>query len=207
MRLSQWRTRAPVRDGLGQKVLAVVEPLLVSLGSETDPHCWVAWGDDPGIRYPVFVPTDAGLIVCHVRVNAAGEGPRASGKLVRWSRAQLGELGVETQSGHRIVSFQVEGQVLRGVDDEADAIAGFAIRLFAGADGRPIPLPVEPRRRRPGRAAGSAAKGRAGTGVRRAAAKAAPGAAAAASPAPASARVPGRPASRDVPPAVTSREP
>lgn len=171
MRLSQWRTRAPVRDGLGPKVLAVVEPLLVSLGAEADPHCWVAWGDDPGIRYPVFVPTDAGLIVCHVRVNAAGEGPRASGKLVRWSRAQLGELGVETQSGHRIVSFQVEGQVLRGVDDEADAIAGFAIRLFAGADGRPMPAPVETRRRRSSRAAGSAPKGKAVAVAGRAAAK------------------------------------
>jgi hypothetical protein len=108
----------------------------------------VAWGDDPSGRYAVLVPTAAGVILCHVRVNVSGEGPRASAKLVRWSRLQLGELAVETQGGHRIASFQVEGQVLRGADEQADAIAAFAIRLFAGVDGRPIPEPVEGRRPR-----------------------------------------------------------
>jgi hypothetical protein len=148
MRLSAWRTRAPVRDALGPRVLAVVEPVLAGFGAEPDPHCWVAWGDDPDIRYPVLVLTPSGLIVCNVRVNVPGEGPRASAKLVRWSRVSVGELAVETQSGHRLVSFQVEGQVLRGADAEADAITAFAIRLFAGIDGREVPPLVESRTRR-----------------------------------------------------------
>ncbi len=175
MRLSQWRTRAPVRDALGPKVSAVIAPLLVALGAEPDPHAWVAWGDDPASRYPVLVPTDAGLIVCHVRVNAAGEGPRASAKLVRWSRVQLGELGAETLSGHHIVSFQVEGQVLRGADEEADAISAFAIRLFAGADGRPIPPAVEGRAR-PARGSAGNARTKAASNGRGSAAKSPPGA-------------------------------
>jgi hypothetical protein len=69
----------------------------------------------------------------------AGEGPRASGKVVRWSRVQLGELGVEIQGGHRLVSFQVETHVLNGADDTADRIAAFAQALFAAVDGRPAP--------------------------------------------------------------------
>jgi hypothetical protein len=157
MRLSAWRSRAPIRDVLGPRVLAVVEPVLAGFGAEPDPHCWVAWGDDPDIRYPVLVLTPSGLIVCNVRVNVPGEGPRASAKLVRWSRVSVGELAVETQSGHRLVSFQVEGQILRGADAEADAITAFAIRLFAGIDGREMPPLVESRLRR----SGSAAKARA----------------------------------------------
>ncbi len=96
-------------------------------------------GDDPSVRYLVLAPTPAGLVQLSVRVNVAGEGPRASGKVVRWSRVQLSELGVEIQGGHRLVSFQVETHVLNGVDDTADRIAAFAQALFAAVDGRPAP--------------------------------------------------------------------
>jgi hypothetical protein len=48
-------------------------------------------------------------------------------------------LTVEMASGHRLLSFQIEGQVLRGTDEEADAIAAFAIGVFAAMDGRPRP--------------------------------------------------------------------
>ena len=67
------------------------------------------------------------------------EGPRAAGKLIRWSRVQLGELGVERQAGHTVVNFQVEGQLLRGVDDEVGRVTEFALDVFAGLDGRPFP--------------------------------------------------------------------
>jgi hypothetical protein len=148
MRLSGWRSSAPTRAAMGPKVLAVVEPVLAALGSDKDPEAWVAWGDDPAARWTILVPAAAGLIVGHVRVDVPGEGPRIAAKLVRWSRVQLGELAIETQGGHRIGSFQVEGQVMRGPDDAADAIAAFAIRLFAGVDGRPVPDAVAlPRRR------------------------------------------------------------
>jgi hypothetical protein len=139
MRLSQWRAAAPTRDAMTLKVLAVVEPVLASMGTEPDPQCWVAWGDDPSIRYGILVPIHAGLVVCVVRVNVPGEGPRTTAKLVRWSRVQLGELAVETQAGHRIVTFQVEQYVLRGVDKQADVVGAFALALFAAVDGRPMP--------------------------------------------------------------------
>ena len=139
MRLSDWRKSAPTREAMSARVVGIVEPVLRTLGADHDPECWVVWGDDPSIRSVVLAPTDAGLIVVHVRVNIPGEGPRASAKLARWNRVQLGELGVETQTGRRLVTFQAEGHVLRGVDDEADAVGAFAIRLIAAADGRPLP--------------------------------------------------------------------
>ncbi|HUP54542.1 MAG TPA: hypothetical protein VM408_03465 [Methylomirabilota bacterium] len=118
------------------KVLGVVGAVLTSLGADEDPRCWIVWGDDPGVRYVVLAPTDAGLVQVLVRVNVPGEGPRASAKVIRWSRLQLGELGLEMVSGHRLLGFQVESHVLRGSDDQGDAMAAFALELFARVDGR-----------------------------------------------------------------------
>ena len=148
MRLSEWRASAPARDAVGPKVAGVVDPVLKALGAEADPHCWVAWGEEPRNRFTVFVPTEPGLIACFVRVNVAGEGPRATTKLVRWNRVSIGELGVETQAGHRMLSFQLESQVIRGVDAEADRAAAFALRVIAAIDGRPLPAVEEGRARR-----------------------------------------------------------
>jgi hypothetical protein len=138
MRFSEWRGRAPMKDSVGPKVIPVVEAALVTLGAERDPECWVAWGDDPAVRYLVLAPTPSGLVQLNVRVNVPGEGPRAGGKIVRWARVQLGELGVEIQGGHRLVTFQVDTLVLNGVDEAADRVAAFAQALFAAIDGRPI---------------------------------------------------------------------
>ena len=146
MRLSEWRSAAPSRDAVAAKVDAVVDPVLTALGAGPDPHCWVAWGEEPANRYSLFVPTDPGLLVCFIRVNVPGEGPRATTKLVRWPKVTIGELSVETQAGHRMLSFQLESQVLRGVDAEADRAAAFALRVIAAIDGRPLP-PVEETRR------------------------------------------------------------
>lgn len=158
MRLSEWRSAAPHKDAAAAKVAAVVDPVLTALGAGPDPHCWVAWGDEPGNRYSILVPTDPGLILTFVRANVPGEGPRATTKLVRWNRVAIGELSVETQGGHRMLSFQVEGQVLRGVDIEADRVAAFALRVIAAIDGRPLPLVEEASGRRGSRLTGSAAK-------------------------------------------------
>jgi hypothetical protein len=166
MRLSKWRAAAPTRDAMTLKVLAVVEPVLASMGVEPDPECWVAWGDDPSIRYGILVPIHAGLVVCVVRVNVPGEGPRTTGKLVRWSRVQLGELAVETQAGHRIVTFQVEQYVLRGVDQQADVVGAFALALFAAVDGRPMPDLGRGGRRRPTRGKATARRAPAKGGPR-----------------------------------------
>jgi hypothetical protein len=150
MRLSQWRAKAPFKDSVAPKVITVVESALGALGAELDPECWVVWGDDPRIRYQLLVPTPSGLVQVNVRVSMPGEGPRASGKVVRWNRVQLGELAVEIQAGHRLVTFQVEAQPLNGADIAADAIADFAHVLFAAVDGRPTPA-RSPARKAPAR--------------------------------------------------------
>jgi hypothetical protein len=138
MRLSQWRAEAPTREAMSQKVLAVVVPVLKDLGASDDPDCWVYWGEDPAVRYSILVPTHRGLAQCHVRVNVPGEGPRASGKVVRWGRVQVGELAVEVTHGHRLVTSQLEGLVLKGVDDVADRIAAFVLAIYDAIDGRQI---------------------------------------------------------------------
>jgi hypothetical protein len=136
MRLSDWRGRTPHRDSMTSKVVAVIEPLVTAMGASDDPMCWVVWGDDPSMRYVILVPTEAGLLQVIVRVNVPQEGPRASGKLIRWNRVQVGELAMEIASGHHLLSFQVESQILKGSDEDADAIAAFALELFAAIDGR-----------------------------------------------------------------------
>lgn len=152
MRLSDWRQRAPHKESMTPKVLAVIEPVLASLGAAPDPSCWIVWGEDPGVRYVMLVPTDAGLLQVLVRVNVPGEGPRASAKVIRWGRLQVGELGLEMVSGHHLLGFQVENHILRGSDDEGDAIASFALEVFAQIDGRPFTPPAvkRPRPTKPG---------------------------------------------------------
>ena len=142
MRLSDWRARAPFKESLSPKVVEVIESVVTTLGAESDPTCWIVWGDDPAARYVVFVPTAAGLLQVPVRVNVPQEGPRASGKLIRWNRLSVGELAVELADRHRLLSFQVEGQVLKSSDADADAIAAFALQLFAAIDGRPFTSPT-----------------------------------------------------------------
>lgn len=148
MRFSGWRVKAPVKASVSPKVLAVLGDALDGLGAEADPECWVVWGDDPAIRYLLFVPTVSGLVQINVRVNAPGEGPRASGKIVRWNRVQFGELAVEIQGGHRLVTFQIETQAIHGADAAADAITDFAQALYAAVDGRPMPSTTRGRRKR-----------------------------------------------------------
>jgi hypothetical protein len=160
MRFSEWRAKAPASEAGSAKVATVVETALTTLGADRDPECWVAWGDDPSVRYLLLAPTPGGLVQLNVRVNVAGEGPRASGKVVRWARVQLGELGVEIQGGHRLVTFQVDTQVLNGVDESADRISVFAQSLFAAIDGRPMPPPAKVTPARAGaRGTGRAAAG------------------------------------------------
>jgi hypothetical protein len=153
MRLSEWRAVAPHKESMGPKVLAVIEPVATALGAEPDPSSWIIWGEDPASRYTVLTLSTAGLLLIAVRVNVPQEGPRASAKLIRWNRVQTGELAIEYVAGHRLLSFQVEGLILRGSDAEADAIAGFALELFAAMDGRPAPAPAPKRARAGGKSA------------------------------------------------------
>ena len=153
MRLSEWRASAPSRDAASPKVAALVDPVIRGLGAEPDPHGWVVWGEEPAVRHTILIPTEAGLVSCFVRVNMPGEGPRASAKLIRWNRVQIGELAMETSAGHRLIGFQIEGHVLQTADHEADRVAAFALEIFAAMDGRPRPEPpASPRKRTAGTA-------------------------------------------------------
>ncbi len=139
MRLSEWQASTPHRDSMAEKVLGPARDALALLGADRDPECWIVWGDDPDVRWTLLVPSAAGLVQVNVRVNVPGEGPRAAGKLVRWHRLQVGELSVEIQGGHRLLTFQVESHLLHGADAEADAVAAFVETLFAAMDGRTTP--------------------------------------------------------------------
>jgi hypothetical protein len=139
MRLGEWQASTPHRDAMADKVLSPARDALALLGADRDPECWIVWGDDPQSRWTLLVPTVAGLVQVNVRVNVPGEGPRVAGKLIRWHRVQVGELSVEIQGGHRLLTFQVESQLLHGADAEADAVAAFVETLFAAMDGRPTP--------------------------------------------------------------------
>jgi hypothetical protein len=138
MRLSEWQARSIHGDSMAEKVLVPARDALALLGADTDPDCWIVWGDDPLVRWTMLVPSVAGLVQVHVRVNVPGEGPRAAGKLIRWHRVQVGELSAEIQGGHRLLTFQVESALLHGADRDADAAAAFVARLFAAMDGRSL---------------------------------------------------------------------
>jgi hypothetical protein len=139
MRLIEWSAVAPAPEAAGPKVLGVAEVALATLGATPDTDCWVTWGDDPGVRWSLFAPTPAGLVTVHVRVNVPQEGPRAAGKLVRWSRVQLGEIAADVQGTHRIISATLEGVFMRGADANADVVAAFLQGVCAAIDGRPVP--------------------------------------------------------------------
>jgi len=136
MRLSDWRATAPGHRVMTAKVAAAYEPALAVLGAPVDPVAFVAWGDDPDTRYTILAASDGGLVIVNVRVNVPQEGPRAAGKLIRWSRVQIGELAVEAHHGHRYLTAQVEGYILQGVDDSADQIGAWVAHVFARIDER-----------------------------------------------------------------------
>jgi len=136
MRLSDWRSSPQGEKVMTDKVASAYGPAMAVLGVDVDPVAHIVWGDDPDHRYLMLVASQAGLIVVHVRVNVPQEGPRASAKLVRWSRVQVGELSVEAHHGHRHVTSQIENTVLQGTDDEADQIGGFVGHVLACIDGR-----------------------------------------------------------------------
>src|ERR1035437_3952317 len=143
MRLSDLRKTDPHKESLNNKAVAVLRTVLMDLGAESDPECWVVWGDDPESRYSVLAPATAGVIYAAVRLTGSVEGPRATARLIRWSKLAISELSVEASGAHRIVAVQVENLVLKGSDDEADRICEFVTRLIAGIDNRnPQAIPI-----------------------------------------------------------------
>jgi hypothetical protein len=142
MLLSEWSSVAPSSGCMNQAVLDALGPVLSDMGAGEDPECWVAWGEDPNYKYSVLAPAAAGLVVVAVRLNPGSDaGPRATAKLVRWPKIQIGEFSIEAAEGRRVVAVQVEGLVLKGTDEAASSICEFVRGLIAGSDGRAVPGP------------------------------------------------------------------
>jgi hypothetical protein len=142
MRLSEWRRTERGQKLLTGRVASALGPALAGLGTADDPEAFVVWGDDPQTRFTVMAAADAGLALIHVRVNVPQEGPRASGKLIRWQRVTLNDLTAEAHHDHRYVTIQIENSILQGVDADADAISDWARHVFARIDGRVSPEPA-----------------------------------------------------------------
>ena len=138
MRLSEWRKQAPIPECVSKPVIAMIEGVLGDLGVAPNVDCWVLWGDDPGMRYSILAPSLAGMASVAVRPVGGHDGPRATGKLTRWSKLTVSELSVDAAGGHRIVALQVESFVLKGMDDEADRICNFVRSLVAGIENRTV---------------------------------------------------------------------
>ena len=140
MRLSEWCEQAPIPGCVSAPVMALVERLLSDLGVGPDTDCWVIWGEDPGTRYTILAPSLAGMASLIVRSMGLPDGPRGNGKLTRWSKLNVSELAIESAAGHRVVAIQVDSFVLKGTDEEADAICDFVRVLLAGLENRSEPL-------------------------------------------------------------------
>ena len=130
MRLTEWRKKAPVRDAIDDRVMAVLGFLLSDFGADPDPECHLVWGDHPDLRYSVLVPVAAGLVSIAVRTQDA----RATARLIRWPKLAIGEFSVEATGERRVVAVQVESYVLKGSDAEADLVAEFVRGLVLRAD-------------------------------------------------------------------------
>ena len=89
----------------------------------------------------------AGLVIVASGRNLAGSGPRATAKIVRWSRVQVGELAVETEGPHRMISFQVESIGPRGAPTSRRRDRPLRARACYAADRGPSVAVL--RRRRP----------------------------------------------------------
>ena len=130
MRVNDWRATPEGGRHLTDRLVALIDPVAHALGAESDTACHVVWGDQPDARFQVLLATDAGLAILNVRVNVPQEGPRVSGRLVRWGRVQAGEVTIEAHSGHAQVSAQFEGQVLQGLDAAGERIAEWMIEVY-----------------------------------------------------------------------------
>ena len=124
------------KDAVAPKVLAVVEQALIALGAETDPECWVAWGDDPAIRYLLLVPTPSGLLQVNVRVAVPGEGPRAAGKVSAGAASSWASWGSRSRAVTGWSPSRSRTWSSTAPMRSADAISAFAQALFAAVDGR-----------------------------------------------------------------------
>ena len=51
MRLSEWRAGCPAPGRRNRARSPPSWTRVLAFGAEPDPHCWVAWGEEPAIRF------------------------------------------------------------------------------------------------------------------------------------------------------------
>jgi len=125
------------------KTLAVIRTLVVDMGAEADPECWVVWGEDSESRYSVLVPALAGVISVAVRLSGTDEGPRANGQADSLAQAddQRAQRRGRRRASHR--GRAVESYVLKARTIIADRICEFVRGLIATIDNRnPQAIPI-----------------------------------------------------------------
>jgi hypothetical protein len=135
MRFADWQATPEGSRYLSDRLVKLIESAAHTLGARDATPCYVAWGEQPEARFQVMLSTDGGLAIFSVRANVPQEGPRLSGRLVRWARVQVGELTFEAHSGHVQVSAQFEGQVLLGLDAAGERIAEWMTEVYRRVDG------------------------------------------------------------------------
>ncbi|MGC8634130.1 MAG: hypothetical protein ACP5VP_05630 [Candidatus Limnocylindrales bacterium] len=135
MRFADWQATPEGSRYLTDRLVPLIESAARTLGAHDATPCYVAWGDQPEARFQVMLSTDGGLGIFNVRVSVPQEGPRLSGRLVRWARVQAGEVTFEAHSGHIQVSAQFEGQVLLGLDEAGERIAEWMTEVYRRVDG------------------------------------------------------------------------
>ena len=140
MRLSGWRARAPHKDcdlapgPVGRRGGAPDARRRLRTPNAGSPGATIpASGTSSSRRRPAGWSSSTSGSTSRARVRAPAARSSAG------TGSSSASSGVEIQGGHRLVAFQVESQVLNGVDVVADDIAAFAQALFAAVDGRPVP--------------------------------------------------------------------
>ena len=135
MQFSDWCETDEGRRRIPEPLVTLIGNAMRTLGVPLDAPAHVIWGDQPGQRFMVMLACDAGLAILGVRPSTPQEGPRVSGRLLRWSRVQVGELAIEAHHGHVQASAQMEGQVLQGLDAAGAQVAGWMAEVYRRVEG------------------------------------------------------------------------
>ena len=141
MRLSEWRASSPSKDGRrGRRSPRSSIRCCGRSAPSRIRNCWVAWGEEPAVRYTIFVPTAAGLD----RVLRPGQ------RLRRGAAGNRQAHPLEPRPARRAVDRDPGGPSPAQLPGRATcaprrptrrqiASPRFALELFAAVDGRVLP--------------------------------------------------------------------
>ena len=139
MRLSEWRAKAPVREGLGAKTMAVVTPGARRPGRRGGSAGLGPVGRRPGHQVHDLRADDRPASRSCPSGQSRRVGHRATAKIARWSRVQIGDAG--RRDRRPAPDDQLPARVVgppRARRNVADSIGRFALVLLAAIEGRPV---------------------------------------------------------------------